>query len=90
MAIKSSPQVVRDMESTLQKTVKSIQGIQQNVKGAIRSSANWNDAQGQEYQLLMKQIAQLTKTPMDMLDSAIPKLEKLAQSLDNYEKVKFK
>lgn len=54
MAIKSSPEVVRDMKSTLQKTVTSIQGIQQNVKGAMRSSANWDDAQGKQYQSLMK------------------------------------
>lgn len=89
MGIKSSPEVVRDMKKTLQTTVKSIQGIQQNVKGAMRSSANWNDAQGQQYQALMKQIAQLTQAPMTTLNSAIPKLEKLAQSLDNYGKVKF-
>lgn len=89
MAIKSSPEVVRDMKKTLQTTVKSIQGIQQNVKGAMRSSANWNDAQGQQYQALMKQIAQLTQAPMTTLNSAVPKLEKLAQSLDKYGKVKF-
>ena len=40
MGIKSSPEVVRDMKKTLQNTVKSIQGIQQNVKGEMRSSAN--------------------------------------------------
>ena len=89
MAIKSSPEVVRDMKKTLQTTVKSIQGIQQNVQGAMRSSANWNDAQGQQYQALMKQIAQLTQAPMTTLNSAVPKLEKLAQSLDKYGKVKF-
>ena len=88
MAIKSSPEVVRDMKSTLQKTVTSIQGIQQNVKGAMRSSANW-DAQGKQYQSLMKKIAQLTQSPMATLNAAAPKLEKLAQSLDNYGKVKF-
>ena len=89
MAIKSSPEAVRDMEKTLQSTVKSIQGIQQNVKGAMRSSANWNDTQGQQYQALMKQIAQLTQSPMTTLNSAVPKLEKLAQTLDRYGKVKF-
>jgi hypothetical protein len=77
------------MKSTLQKTVTSIQGIQQNVKGAMRSSANWDDSQGQQYQALMKQIAQLTQAPMATLNSGVPKLEKLAQSLDNYGKVKF-
>ena len=89
MAIKSSPEVVRDMKKTLQTTVKSIQGIQQNVKGAMRSSVNWNDVQGQQYQALMKQIAQLTQAPMTTLNSAVPKLEKLALSLDKYSKVKF-
>lgn len=89
MAIKSSPEVVRDMKSTLQKTVTSIQGIQQNVKGAMRSSANWDDAQGKQYQSLMKKIAQLTQSPMATLNAAAPRLEKLAQSLDNYGKVKF-
>lgn len=89
MAIKSSPEIVREMKGTLQRTVTSIQGIQQNVKGAMRSSANWDDAQGQRYQALMKQIAQLTQAPMATLSSAVPKLEKLAQTLDNYGKIKF-
>lgn len=89
MGIKSSPEIVRDMKKTLQSTVKSIQETQQNVKGAMRSSASWDDAQGQQYQALMKQIAQLTQAPMATLTSAVPKLEKLAQSLDNYSKVKF-
>ena len=89
MAIKSSPEVVREMKGTLQKTVKEIQGIQQNVKGAIRSGSSWNDTQGQQYQALMKQIAKLTESPTATLQAAIPKLEKLAQSLDNYGKVKF-
>lgn len=89
MAIKSSPEIVRDMKKTLQNTVKSIQGIQQNIKGAMQSSANWNDSQGQQYQALMKRIAQLTQAPETALNSAIPKLEKLAQSLDKYGKVKF-
>ncbi len=89
MAIKSSPEIVRDMKKTLQNTVKSIQGIQQNIKGAMQSSANWNDSQGQQYQALMKRIAQLTQAPEAALNSAVPKLEKLAQSLDKYGKVKF-
>lgn len=89
MGIQSSPQVVRDMKKTIDGTVKSIQGIQQNIKGAMRSNAEWNDAQGQQYQALMKRIAKLTETPMTTLQGASPKLEQLAKSLDNYKKVKF-
>ncbi len=89
MAVNSSPEIIRDMKSTLQETVTSIQLIQQNVKGAMRSSANWDDEQGKQYQALMKRIAQLTQSPMETLNTAMPKLEKLAQALDEYEKVKF-
>ena len=89
MAIKASPEVVRDMKKTLQNTVRSIQTIQQNVNGAIKAGSSWDDARGREYQALMKKIAQLTQAPMTTLNGAIPKLEGLAQALDKYNKVKF-
>lgn len=89
MAIKASPEAIREMEKTLQSTTKAIQAIQQNVKGAMRSSANWTDAQGQQYQALMRQIAKLTEAPAATLTAAVPKLERLAQSLDSYGRVKF-
>ena len=37
----------------------------------------------------MQQIARLTATPIETLRASLPKLEKLAQSLDQYNKVKF-
>ena len=89
MGIQSSPEVVRDMKKTIDGTVKSIQGIQQNIKGAMKSNESWNDAQGKQYQALMKKIAKLTEAPMTTLKGASPKLEQLAKSLDNYKKVKF-
>lgn len=89
MGIKSSPETVRDMKNTLSNTVKDIQDIQKSIATAISATSGWNDAQGQQYQALMKKISQLTQTPITTLNAAIPKLEKLAQSLDNYKKVKF-
>lgn len=89
MAIRASSESIRDMKATLQKTVRDIQVIQTNVKGAMRASSGWNDAQGQQYQALMQQIARLTDSPTHTLQAAIPKLEKLAQSLDAYGKVRF-
>lgn len=89
MAIQSSPEVVRQMKSSLQKTVRSIQDTQNRVKSAMNSSSAWNDAQGQQYQSLMKRIAQLTESPVATLNAALPKLEKLAQSLDRYNQVHF-
>ena len=89
MAIQSSPETVREMKKNLQDTVKLIQQTQEAVRGALQSGANWNDAQGQQYRALMRQLAQLTQAPMDTLNNANPKLERLAQSLDQYNKVKF-
>ena len=89
MAIQSSPEIVRQMKANLQKTVKSIENTQQRVNNAMRSSAGWSDAQGQQYQALMKRIANLTVEPASTLKAALPKLEKLAQSLDRYNQVHF-
>lgn len=89
MAVQSSPVVVRDMKKTLLSSVKNIQKIQQNISSSARSASNWNDTQGTQYQALMKKIVQLIQGPVETLNVAVPKLEKLAQSLDSYEKVKF-
>jgi hypothetical protein len=56
---------------------------------ALRSSAEWNDAQGEQYRGLMRRVARLIESPIDTLQGAQPKLEKLAQSLEAYGSVKF-
>lgn len=89
MAISSSSEIIREMKSTLQNTVKEIQNTQTNVKNAMRLSVNWNDEQGRQYQELMKRIAQLTVSPAETLVNAIPKLDQLARTLDAYGKVRF-
>ena len=55
----------------------------------MSATLNWDDAQAAQFNMLMQQIARLTATPIDTLNAALPKLEKLAQSLDQYNKVKF-
>lgn len=89
MAINSSPEIIREMNITLRKTVNEIQKTQTNIKSAMQWSADWNDAQGQQYRALMKRIAQLTDSPTSTLVTAMPKLEKLAQALDAYGRVRF-
>lgn len=89
MAINASSEAIRQMERTLQKTIKEIERIQANVRGSMKSSENWNDAQGEQYRRLMQQIARLTESPSGTLRTAVPKLEKLAQILDAYGKVRF-
>lgn len=89
MAVKASPETIRGMKKDISKTIRDIEKISNGIKTGISASSNWNDAQAAQFNMLMQQIARLTATPIDTLNAALPKLEKLAQSLDQYNNVKF-
>jgi len=85
--VKASPEAVRQVKSGLSATVNELRATAARVRAV--GSGGWDDAQGQEFQALMKKVAQLVESPIETLQAAQPKLEKLAQSLDAYTKVKF-
>ena len=88
MAIKASPEAIRDMKKSIQNSIKHIERMSNSIKSGVASS-NWNDAQSTQFNLTMQKIARLTATPVDTLKAALPKLEKLAQSLEQYNKVSW-
>ena len=87
--VQSSPEVVRQIKQDLNKTSKELRDAANRIKSALHLSSDWNDAQGEQYRDLMRRIARLIESPIDTLQGAQPKLEKLAQSLDAYGNVKF-
>jgi len=87
--VQSSPEVVREIKAHINGTTKELSNAVAKINTALRSSSEWNDAQGEQYRELMRKIARLIQPPIDALQSAQPKLEKLALSLDSYNKVKF-
>ena len=89
MAVKASPETIREMKKDISNTIRDIERISSGIKSGMSATSNWDDAQAAPFNMLMQQIARLTATPIDTLNSALPKLEKLAQSLDQYNKVKF-
>lgn len=89
MAISTSSKTVSDMKDTLQKTVKEINMVQDGLRSTMQSASGWSDAQGQEYRQLMRKIANLTETPKRTLMGAVPKLERMIQALEAYERIKF-
>lgn len=89
MTVKASPETIREMKKDISNTIKDIERISNGIKTGMTATSNWNDAQAAQFNVLMQRIARLTATPIDTLNSALPKLEKLAQSLDQYNKVKF-
>ena len=60
-----------------------------SIQVSAKSATNWNDVQGTPFQTLMKNIAKFTQEAVGTLNTAAQKLEKLAQSSDNYGKIKF-
>lgn len=89
MAVKASPEAIREMKKDISDTIKDIERISNGIRTGMSASAGWDDAQAAQFNMLMQQIARLTATPIDTLRAALPKLEKLAQSLDQYNSVNF-
>lgn len=88
MGVKSSPEVIRGMERDIRKTVADIQRISAGIRSGVNSTS-WDDAKAAEFKSIMQQIARLTEAPVNTLNAALPKLEKLAVSLDHYNQVRF-
>ena len=89
MGVKASPEAIREMKKEIANTVRDIQRISEGIRSGMSASSNWSDSKAAEFNMIMQRIARLTETPVDTLNAAMPKLEKLAQSLDRYNQVKF-
>ena len=89
MSVKASPETIREMKKEISSTIKDIEKISNGIKSGMSATNNWDDAKAAQFNMLMQRIARLTETPIDSLNAALPKLEKLAQSLDRYNGVSF-
>ena len=89
MAVKASAETIREMKKNISNTINDIQKISSGIKSGLSATSNWDDAQAAQFKSLMQQIAKLTESPIETLNASLPKLEKLAQSLDQYSSVKF-
>ena len=89
MAVNASPEIIREMEKEISNTIRDIQHISNGIKAGVAATSSWNDAQAAQFNMLMQRIARLTTPPVDTLNAALPKLEHLARSLDEYNRVRF-
>lgn len=89
MQINSSSRTVNEMKVTLQKVTREMSGIQDTLRNTMTAVSGWNDAQGMQYKDLMRQISKLTDSPRRTLTEAVPKLDRMMQALQAYEKIKF-
>ena len=86
--IKASPEAVRQLAKDLRTTINNLQNISAQVKSAGNVSG-WSDSQGEQFKSVVNRIAGLTQSPIETLESAIPRLNKIADTLERYNSVKF-
>lgn len=89
MAVKASPEVIRNMEKQMRNTINEINQISSEITSIRKNALGWNDSKAAEFDDVMKRIAKLSSQPVQTLKDAIPKLEKLAQALDQYRRIRF-
>ena len=89
MAVKASPEANRAMKKDLSNTIRDIERISSGIRQGMSATGGWDDEKAAQFNMLMQQIARLTSAPINTLNAALPKLERLAQSLDQYNSVKF-
>jgi len=85
--VKADPEAVRQVKSGLNGTISELRGAAAKIRAI--GSDGWNDAHGENFRQLMQKIARLVESPIGTLQAVQPKLEKLAQTLDSYNNVRF-
>lgn len=89
MAVKASPETIRDMKKQISSTINDIRRISSGIRTGISATEKWDDTQAAQFNMIMQRVARLTEQPIETLNAALPKLEKLALSLEQYNQVKF-
>jgi len=85
--VNANAETIREFKARLNGTISEIRGAAAKVRAV--GNEGWNDAQGQQFHATMQKTAQLIESPIETLKAQLPKLEKLVQSLDAYNRVKF-
>ncbi len=86
--IKASPEAVRQLAKDLRTTISNLQAISAQVRGAANVSG-WNDSQSEQFKSVVNRVAGLTQSPIATLEAAIPRLIRIAETLEQYNNVRF-
>lgn len=89
MAVCASAELIREMENDIKKMIRDLEEISTGIERGIKSQSDWNDSQSARYHELMHQIALLSAAPCRELEDVLPRMERLAGALDNYNSVRF-
>ena len=89
MAIKGDSQTVREMKGEISQTIRDLEHMSSSIRRGIRATEGWDDSKAAEFNVAMSRVARMIESPVDALQAALPKLEKLAQLMDQYSSKRF-
>ena len=89
MAIKGDSQTVREMKQDISQTIKDLEHMSEGIRSGMQATGGWDDDKASEFNLAMSKVARMIESPVDSLRAAIPKLERLAQLMEQYTSKKF-
>ena len=89
MAIKGDSQTVREMKKDISQTIKDLEHMSDGIRSGMQATGGWDDEKASEFNLAMSKVARMIESPVDSLNAALPKLERLAQLMDEYTSKRF-
>ena len=84
MAIKGDSQTVREMKKDISQTIKDLEHMSEGIRSGMQATGGWDDDKASEFNLAMSKVARMIESPVESLRAALPKLERLAQLMDQY------
>ena len=89
MAIKGDSQTVREMKKDISQTIKDLEHMREGIRSGMQATGGWDDDKASEFNLAMSKVARMIESPVESLRAALPKLERLAQLMDQYSSKRF-
>ena len=89
MAIKGDSQTVREMKKDISQTIKDLEHMSEGIRSGMQATGGWDDDKASEFNLAMSKVARMIESPVYSLRAALPKLERLAQLMDQYSSKRF-
>ena len=89
MAIRGNAETVREIKNDIARTIADLSEMSAGIRTGARSTSGWDDQKAAEFGDAMGRVADMIESPVESLREAIPKLERLAQLMDEYTSKRF-
>lgn len=87
--IYADPETLRRSSRTVRESVRAIKRVSDGIDRTIKGSSGWSDSQGEEFRNVLSRVKRLVDSPLETLEAAPPKIDRLADALDEYQRIRF-